>query len=220
MHTPEDTTNVSSPAADATRDTGEYDEGGASADSTQARSLSVRSAIGLGLAVLVVLILGVRLISSIQTSSASSVPAGTAPTVGHHAPDFVLYNNKDQPVHLSNFQGKVVVLNFWYAGCPPCQMEFPTLEKTYQADAAKGVVIVGADTHDDAPTISSFTHKIGLTYPAFRDMNGQTVVMYGVTMTPTTFVIDRSGVVRAKLVGPVTHESLSKALAPLVGGSK
>lgn len=212
MRTPDKTSGASHPATGG--------EAPASpAPAARIAGLPVRSAVGLALAVVVVLLLGARIVTGLRSSS-GTVPPGTAPTVGHLAPDSTLLTLKNQQLHLDSFRGKVVVLNFWYAECPPCQLELPTLEHTYQADATRGVVFVGADTLDDASTINNYTASVGLTYPVYLDSQGQTAITYGVTATPTTFVIDQSGVVRAKLVGPVTMQSLGKALAPLLAASK
>lgn len=181
-------------------------------------ALPLRPLLGVTLAVLVVVILGVRFLASRQTASVAPLP-GTAPIVGHLAPDSVLLTLDNHQIHLNSFHGKIVVLNFWYASCPPCQLELPALEHTWQHDASRGVVIVGADTVDDAGTIASYDKAVGLTYPVYRDPGGQTVITYGVTATPTTFVIDRSGVVRAKIEGPLTMTSLTAALAPLLAAS-
>lgn len=182
-------------------------------------ALPLRPLLGAALAVLVVVLLGVRFLASRQTASVAPLP-GTAPIVGHLAPDSILLTLDNQQVHLTSFRGKIVVLNFWYASCPPCQLELPALEHTWQQDASRGVVIVGADTEDDAGTIASYDKQVGLTYPVYRDSGGQTVITYGVTATPTTFVIDRSGVVRAKIEGPLTMASLTAALAPLLASSR
>lgn len=181
-------------------------------------TLPLRPLLGAALAVLVVLILGVRFLASRQAASVAPLP-GTAPIVGHLAPDSTLLTLDNQKVHLSSFHGKIVVLNFWYAECEPCQLELPALEHTWQQDASRGVVIVGANTEDDAGTIASYDKTVGLTYPVYRDPGGETVITYGVTATPTTFVIDQSGVVRAKIEGPLTMTSLTAALAPFLKAS-
>lgn len=183
-------------------------------------SVPLRALGGAALALLVVVILGVRFVASRQPApSASSLP-GAAPIVGHPAPDSVLLSLDNQQVHLTSFRGKIVVLNFWYASCPPCQLELPTLEHTWQQDASRGVVIVGANTEDTASSISSYDKAVGLTYPVYIDQGGQTVITYGVTATPTTFVIDRAGIVRAKIEGPLTGNTLANALAPLLSSGK
>lgn len=145
-----------------------------------------------------------------------ATPGAAAPQVGHYAPDATLLDLSNHSVALSSLHGKVVLINFWYVACEPCQYEMPALEKTYQADQSKGFVVVGVDVNDDAPTITSFINRLGVTYPILRDVNARATVSYHLTDTPTSFLVDRQGVIRYKFVGPVDHTQLSKDVATLL----
>ena len=148
--------------------------------------------------------------------TSNSTPAAPAPLVGHLAPDVTLLDLSGRQVKLSSLRGKVLVLNFWYVACEPCLYEMPALEKTYLAQQADGFEVVGVNTSDDAASITAFASRIGITYPLLRDVSLQAVDTYSVTATPTSYVIDRRGVIRDRVLGPVDQTALSKEVAALV----
>lgn len=124
-----------------------------------------------------------------------------------------------QTMRSSDLLGKVVVLNFWYAGCAPCRAETPDLDKLAKKYADKNVVVVGVDLRDSAETALAFnrTHKIG--YPSVMDNeSGDVVLAYTGIVTPdavpTTLVLDTEGRVAARVIGriePSILETLIKA---------
>jgi cytochrome c biogenesis protein CcmG, thiol:disulfide interchange protein DsbE len=146
----------------------------------------------------------------------TGTPGAAAPQVGHYAPDASLLNLSNTSVRLSSMRGQVVVLNFWYVACEPCRYEMPALEKAYLAHKSQGLVVVGVNTSDDAQTISDFTNQIGITYPILRDLGERVTIQYKVTATPTTFVVDRHGVIRAKIAGPLDNDAVAKYVLPLL----
>jgi peroxiredoxin len=137
--------------------------------------------------------------------------------VGHLAPDVTLLNLANHPVALSSYHGQVVVLNFWYVACEPCRYEMPIFERVYHSERAQGVVVIGLNITDDSATIADFTHTLGIDYPILRDSAQRAVLSYAITATPTTFVIDRQGVIRARFAGAITDsQALTSMLAPLI----
>lgn len=149
-------------------------------------------------------------------STAGATPGAAAPLVGHFAPDATLLTLSNQSVRLSSLRGSVVVLNFWYVACEPCRYEMPALEKSYLSQHTSGLQIVGVNTSDDSQSIAEFTRQIGISYPIWRDVGQRVVIDYRVTSTPTTFIIDRRGVIRAKKVGPVDSADLAQYVTPLL----
>jgi peroxiredoxin len=154
--------------------------------------------------------------SGTATATGHNTPAAPAPLVGHYAPDTTLLDLHNNHVSLASLRGKVVVLNFWYVACPPCQTEMPALEKAYLADQGNGLVVVGVNVSDDAQTISSFLARLGITYPVWRDLGQRATVRYQLTDTPTSFFIDRQGVIRYKVVGPLDGPTLARDTAALL----
>lgn len=173
----------------------------------------------------VVLLVRSVILSRQAVIAASPAPSSThasqnpAPEVGHPAPAATFRDASDHPVTLASFQGSVVVLNFWYAACDPCRIEMPALERTYQSNQAKGLVVLGADTSDDAQTMSDFARQLGITYPVVRDPAAHTAIAFGVIGTPTSFILDRHGIIRYKITGPVDHDTLVKDVSTLLARS-
>jgi peroxiredoxin len=132
------------------------------------------------------------------------------------APDLKLLDLRNQRVPLSSLRGKVVILNFWYAACEPCVVEMPTLEAVYRAQLGKGLVVIGINTSDDAQTITDFLRRLGITYPILRDVGQRAVVAYAVIDTPTSFILDRRGVIRYKYAGPLDRATLNQDIPPLL----
>ena len=143
-------------------------------------------------------------------------PGPPAPAINHFAPDVSLLDASGNRIRLSSLRGSVVVLNFWYAACEPCRSEMPTLERTYEQNQKVGLVIVGVDVADDAQTMAAFARTLGVTYPVFRDDQGSAFSAFQLSATPSTFVIDRAGVIRYKIVGPADGDTLRQETATLL----
>lgn len=163
-----------------------------------------------------VAILGRALLTPAPTHSASDKVGPPAPAVGHYAPDITATTLNGQHISLSSLKGKPVLLNFWYVECEPCRYEMPALERAYQANQKQGLVIVGVNMTDSAQTAGEFVHKLGVTYPIWLDNKGQSTVTYQVVATPTTFFIDRQGVIRYKVAGALTDKVLQQDLTGLL----
>jgi cytochrome c biogenesis protein CcmG/thiol:disulfide interchange protein DsbE len=137
---------------------------------------------------------------------------------GHPAPEFVLAAltaQHAQTIHLSDFKGKPVVLNFWASTCVPCQEEAPMLQTQARQAQAKGVVFIGVDFEDARTDGLSFLQKYGVTYLNVLDADGSTAVHYGVVYTPTTFFINSQGVVVHTISREMTQQELQKNLQTL-----
>jgi thiol-disulfide isomerase/thioredoxin len=116
-------------------------------------------------------------------------------------------------VSSSEYLGKVVVLNFWYASCPPCRAEAPDLEKLNQKYSPEGVVFLGVNVNDTGPTALSFEKSHGISYPSLLDLDDGSVrlAFHGKIQpnaVPTTLIIDEKGRVAARFSGLITSPSL------------
>jgi peroxiredoxin len=156
---------------------------------------------------------------STHGASTSATPGPAAPLVNHFAPDVTLLDLHNGRVALSSWRGKVIVLNFWYVACEPCQYEMPALQHVYDAQYAKGLVVVGVNTSDDTTSITQFVKALGITYPILRDVGQRTTIEYRVVDTPTSFFIDRHGVIRYKVIGPLDKATLDQDSAALLAQS-
>jgi thiol-disulfide isomerase/thioredoxin len=116
----------------------------------------------------------------------------------------------ENTIRLSDYSGKVVVLNFWASWCPPCRLETPTLEKVYASYQGQDVVFVGINTtyQDNAQDAQSFLSEMGVTYPIAFDQDSDVSRAYLVSALPTTFIIDRDGIIQKIIYGGPLQETL------------
>ena len=108
-------------------------------------------------------------------------------------------------------RGDVIVVNFWYAGCPPCRAEASDLSKIASQYNGEGVVFVGVNTRDSAATTKAFDSQFKVTYPSILDADGGAVQLaFSGSMrpnaTPTTFVIDKKGRIAARIEGDIAAQ--------------
>lgn len=150
------------------------------------------------------------------TGGVHTTPGPAAPLVGHYAPGITVVDLSGNKVTLASLRGKAVALNFWYAACEPCKIEMPALQRSYDKYKGQGFVVLGVDVTDDAATTSAFVREVGITYPVVRDQSLQTVTAYNVTDTPSTFFIDRDGVIRTKVVGALDISTLDANIGSLL----
>lgn len=133
--------------------------------------------------------------------------ADVQPAVGHRAPDFTLRDPQGKSVQLSRVVGeRAVFLNFWATWCPPCREEMPTMERVYRDYQARGLEIlaVSIDAGTEAAVASrvrTFLAELSLTFPAVLDSQGDVVRAYRLRGLPTSFLIDRQGVIRSVEIG-------------------
>lgn len=117
----------------------------------------------------------------------------------------------------SQYAGRVSVVNFWYAACPPCRAEAKDLETVAQQYAAQDVPFLGVNIYDMAPTVESFNQSYGVTYPTILDVDSAAVrLAFAETVPPqaipSTVVLDRQGRVAAVIRGPIDVSVLGAML--------
>lgn len=137
----------------------------------------------------------------------------TAPEVGKKAPDFTLQTLDGSEARLRDFSGHPIVLNFWATWCPPCTQEMPTLQRIHEKMADSGVVVVGVNVGDSPATVKAFVEKVGVEFPILLDPMGKIASKYRVRGLPSTFWIDKSGVIKDITVGgPMPEEFIHEQL--------
>ncbi len=122
-----------------------------------------------------------------------------------------------ETVSSDDYRGDVLVVNFWYAGCPPCRLEAPDLEALAQQFADEGVTFLGVNIRDQAATALSFAEEFGVTYPSVIDTNDGRVQLafagqVAPNAVPTTLVLDREGRVAARIAGLVSEPSVLRSM--------
>lgn len=117
-----------------------------------------------------------------------------------------------QSARLTDFQGKVVILNFWASWCAECYTEADALEETWQAYADKDVIIVGVAYADAENKSKDFLEQFNITYPNAPDLRSLISSKYKITGVPETFFIDKAGEVVHYQTGPLTEVMLTTIL--------
>ena len=147
-------------------------------------------------------------------------PAPPSQRAEHLAPDVSL--NSDMagpPIHLSQFQGKVVVLDFWATWCGPCRMSIPELARLYTKYHAQGLEVFGisADHEEGRKQVPAARTALGITYPVvFEDDNPNITENYPADSLPTMVIIDRKGKVASYTTGLDPRRNLEAELVALL----
>jgi peroxiredoxin len=148
----------------------------------------------------------------VATVADPGVDPAVGPGVGRMAPDFTLQTLDGGTFRLSEQRGKPVVLNFWATWCGPCQNELPAVQKA-AAHFGNDVVFVGVDQGEKAEIVQTFVDKLGLTFTIPMDADGAVGYDYNVQGLPTTFFIDRNGVVKSLWMGEMNSVTLAENIA-------
>jgi peroxiredoxin len=126
-------------------------------------------------------------------------PSGVV--VGDLAPSFTLPSLSGEK-SLKEFQGRVVLINFWATWCPPCLEEMPTLEYLSKSYGGDGLVVLGVSLDEGWEPVKAFLKKHPLSFEILLDQNGEVASLYGTYRLPESYLIDSQGIVRRKYVGP------------------
>ncbi|HEX9267825.1 MAG TPA: TlpA disulfide reductase family protein [Candidatus Limnocylindria bacterium] len=132
---------------------------------------------------------------------------GAAGRIGAKAPDFEWTGPDGETLRLSSYRGKVVVVNFWATWCPSCRSEMPALQRV--AASEPDVVVLEVDLMEPGDKARSFLDSLGLDrLQPVLDSDGATTLRYGVLSLPSTFFIDKDGVIRHLELTPMSEEQM------------
>ncbi len=156
----------------------------------------------------------------------SAVPASSttggqipAPREGFLAPDFTLDLLTGGQAALLDLRGTVVVINFWASWCPPCRAEMPALDRVYEAHRARGLEILAVNTtyQDTEAAATDFAVRNNLSFPILLDRDGSVSARYQLRALPSTYFVDRNGVIRRVVVGgPMSEAVILSTIEPLL----
>lgn len=159
----------------------------------------------------IVLILGFLWII-VSTDRNGGSPSGKipAPQSGFLAPDFELNTPSGENIKLSDLRGQAVLVNLWATWCPPCRAEMQTIEKVYNDYKDEGftVLAVNMTYQDDPSAVMPFVDTEGLTFAILLDPAGEAGRAYQLQSLPSSFFIDREGVIREVVIGGPMAEAL------------
>lgn len=139
-----------------------------------------------------------------------------SPLLNQPAPDFSLTTLDGRTVRLSDYRGRPVIVNFWASWCIPCRDEFPQFVAARTQHAAQGLEILGVVHQDSPDAAAAFAREHGANWPMLLDPDDQAWKAYLGIGVPSTYFIDRQGVVRATSLGPVSTSGLPSQLGRIL----
>jgi thiol-disulfide isomerase/thioredoxin len=138
--------------------------------------------------------------------------SGPAPEVGAIAPDFTLKDLEGIELSLSDFRGQVVLVNFWATWCAPCREEMPAIQARYDRG---GFAVLAVDFGESAEEVKGYLNELGIHLPTVLDTDGVVQELYRVRGYPTSFFIDRGGIVRFFHIGQMGEADIQSYLSQL-----
>lgn len=152
---------------------------------------------------------------------------GQVARTGSRAPEFALKNIRGSYVSITALRGKVIVLNFWASWCPPCRNEMPELETLYIRYRGRGLEVLAVSTDTSESSLREYLSEHPLSFRVLYDKDSSvSKELYGVFSIPTSFLIDRDGMVVRKFYGPQEWTApditgkIESLLKGIPGGSK
>ncbi len=134
--------------------------------------------------------------------------------VGNTAPDFELKNLDGETVILSELRGSPVMLNFWATWCGPCRAEMPYIQEVFEDEEwqDQGLIILAINltysrSSETPATVKDFMQSNNFSFPVLLDTNRDVTLEYDVTAIPTTFFIDKDGIIQDKIVGAFQNKT-------------
>lgn len=136
-----------------------------------------------------------------------------APMVGAAAIPFELKTLDGKPISLTSFRGKPLVLNFFASWCDPCREEMPLINDLAAKAATHDYSVLAVAVEDSRSAVTQYAKESKLIFPIALDLNSTVKRAYRIFGPPATFFIDRQGIIRDIIIGPLTPERASTALA-------
>lgn len=141
----------------------------------------------------------------------SQVTSQNKTTKWQQAKDFSVYNDKDEEVKLSSFNGKPIVMNFWTTWCGYCKVEMPYFEELYkQHNNDVTFLMINSTTEDNKQDIEKYIQTEGFTFPVYYDQNASEIRTYKITGYPVTVFINRDFEIVKIHQGMITKDTLEK----------
>lgn len=138
--------------------------------------------------------------------------------VGNIAPDFTLQTLEGETVKLSDFRGKKVMINFWATWCPPCRAEMPHMQSFYEKQKDDDFAIVAVNmtgTENSRDDVQPFIDELGITFSILMDEDLTVTDTYEVIAYPTSYFVDKDGIIHYKVFGAVNEEFIEKQIAQM-----
>jgi peroxiredoxin len=179
--------------------------------------VTAAAAIGVGVLTVPMLMREAHITESEPVTAAVSAGA-TCKASNKATLNYTVKDMNGTEVKISDYAGKVILLNYWATWCGPCRLEIPGFIELYDQYKDKGLVILGVSTDDDPETLRGYAKEMKMNYPVLVGReNDELLDAFGPLFgLPTSYVIGRDGSVCAKQLGPASKEDFEKALKPLL----
>ena len=153
-------------------------------------------------------------------ADASDGVMAPAPLAEHPAPDFTLSSLDGRQIALSDLKGQVLLINVWATWCPPCRVEMPAIQAAYEQYHDQGFTVAAVNLQEDQSAVTTFMHEHQLTFLALLDEDGQVSRIYQAVSLPSSFFVDRRGVIRAVYHGPMPRSVIAGTVEQLLREGK
>lgn len=148
----------------------------------------------------------------VQGQSTTAAPAD----VHFPAPDIRLTDLQGRSVAFTDYAGQVILYNAWATWCAPCKEEMPILDAYYQAHQRDGFVVIAIEDGQPVAEVAAYVKALDLTFPVWPDLKWVATETFRINGLPTSYVIDRSGIVRQLWHGAMTRDALEQYITPLL----
>lgn len=169
--------------------------------------------IGVGLGAGIYFALTPASASFLEEATPPALVQPPAPIIGAPAPDFSLATLDGRSITLSQLRGQVVLVNFWATWCGPCAVEFPAFDDRFARYHSQGFIILAVNASESSAEIERFRQEMGTRLPLLLDPGDTVQRLYRIIGLPTSFIIDRQGIIRDLHIGLMTEAELDAYLA-------
>ncbi len=149
-----------------------------------------------------------------ETTNAYGAPA--LAQKGGTVTDFTIGSLNNGQISLADYEGDVIIMNFWATWCPPCRAEMPAIDRFYEAYKDEGLVVLAINEEESEETVRPFIQANNFSFPVLLDTEGRVAQQYSTRSFPTTFIIDRQGVIQHVQTGEISEAELERIVKPLL----
>jgi cytochrome c-type biogenesis protein len=150
--------------------------------------------------------------------AAAAIDAEIGLEVGNRAPNFRTTTDDGETVALADLRGQAVLLNFWATWCGPCRIEMPEFEAAYTTHAGEGFTILAVNNMETPEQVRGFRDELALSFPLLLDESGAITSEYAVVSLPSTYVLNREGIIVARHFGALTAAQMTELVSAALGG--